>query len=216
LVEVGVPFSDPLADGPVIQQTSQTALEQGVTLASILDALRTHAQAGGPRHIILMSYLNPLLQQPLESVFRSARGAGVGGVILSDVPVEEGGPFERLAAAQDLDLIYLLSLTTSEARARLIAERSRGFVYLVSITGVTGARDRFSDETMEFLRRVRDVTDQPLCVGFGISRPEHVRQVAPYVDGVIVGSALLRVVMDNPTDYLGQAREFLLELREAM
>jgi tryptophan synthase alpha chain len=212
VVEVGVPFSDPLADGPVIQYTSQVALERGVTLPSILETL-SGLRAGAP--LVLMSYLNPLLRFSSDGVFKKVRDAGISGMIISDLPVEEGESYERDAAAHDLDLVYLLTPTTGGSRARLITERSGGFVYLVSITGVTGARDRFSDEMIEFLARIRKLTDKPLCVGFGISKPEHVAQVAPYVDGVIVGSALLRVMMENPGDYIGKAREFLLELKGA-
>jgi tryptophan synthase alpha chain len=225
LVEIGVPFSDPLADGPVIQQTSQRALQQGATLLWILKTIaepNLHRQIEAP--LILMSYLNPLLQcqrsavssQQSALMLQKVQRAGVSGMIIPDLPVDEGEPFERLAASYDIDLIYLLAPTTSVPRARLIAERSRGVVYLVSITGVTGARDRFSEDMVEFLKRIRALTDKPLCVGFGISRPEHVAQVAPHVDGIIVGSALLRVIIENPTDCINKAKEFLLELKQSL
>ncbi|RMG50081.1 MAG: tryptophan synthase subunit alpha [Acidobacteria bacterium] len=217
VVEIGVPFSDPLADGPVIQHTSQVALEQGVTLPWILEMLadrQVRASLSVP--VVLMSYLNPLLQVSDGDVFERARRAGVAGVIIPDLPVEEGAVYEAAARDQQMDLIYLVAPTTSRERARLIADRSQGFVYLVSITGVTGARDAFPAETFEFLRRMRALTNKPLCVGFGISRPEQVKRLAPEVDGVIVGSSLLRAIMEAPSDPMGAVRRLLLPLRRAL
>jgi len=245
VVEIGVPFSDPLADGPVIQHTSQVALEQGVNLPWILATLADHQvreQVRAP--LVLMSYLNPLLQltveekrrRPLqrpilqrpmgrgpeiaptssENVFEAARQAGVAGMIVPDLPVEEGSEFETWARNHQIDLIYLLAPTTGDERARMIAERSQGFIYLVSITGVTGSCDEFPPETFAFLKRVRALTDKPVCVGFGISRPEQVKQIAPDVDGVIVGSSLLRVIMQAPSDPIRAAREFLLKLKQVL
>ncbi len=217
IIEIGVPFSDPLADGPVIQHTSQVALEQGVTLPWILEMLADQqARASVSVPVVLMSYLNPLLQISDGDFFERARRANVAGVIIPDLPVEEGAPYEIAARDQQMDLIYLIAPTTSQERARLIADRSQGFVYLVSITGVTGARDAFPAETFDFLRRMRALTNKPLCVGFGISRPEQVRQLAPEVDGVIVGSSLLRVIMEAPSDPIRAAQRMLTPLRRAL
>lgn len=217
VVEIGVPFSDPLADGPVIQQTSQVALEQGVTLSWIVETLgkpglRQHVAAP----LVLMSYLNPLFQLEMGDLFQAARRAAVAGMIIPDLPLEEGSEFEQRARGQNMDLIYLLAPTTSDERARAITERSAGFVYLVSVTGVTGARDEFPPQTLTFLRRIRTLTEKPLCVGFGISRPQQIKQIASQVDGVIVGSGLLRAIMGNPSDPNAAARDFLLELRQAL
>jgi len=217
VVEIGVPFSDPLADGPIIQHTSHVALEQGVTLPWILETLsdpRVREQVKAP--LVLMSYLNPLLQLRMESILEAAQPAGIAGMIVPDLPVEEGREFETLAGDHHVDLIYLMAPTTGDQRARRIAEQSQGFIYLVSVTGVTGARDEFPPETVAFLKRVRALTDKPICVGFGISRPEQVRHIAPHVDGVIIGSGLLRVVMEHPSDSIGAAKEFLLPFRQAL
>lgn len=217
VVEIGVPFSDPLADGPVIQHTSQVALAQGVTLPWILETLAESRQQGQVRApLVLMSYFNPLLQLGRENLFEAAQRAGIAGLIVPDLPVEEGHEVEVLARDYHLDLIYLMAPTTGARRARQIAERSQGFIYLVSITGVTGARDEFPPETVAFLKRVRALTDKPICVGFGISRPEQVRQLAPYVDGVILGSSLLRVLIEHSSDPIRAAEEFLWPFRQAL
>ncbi|MBI3950368.1 MAG: tryptophan synthase subunit alpha [Acidobacteria bacterium] len=215
VVEIGVPFSDPLADGPVIQHTSQMALEQGVNLPWILETMADCCQQMAAP-LVLMSYLNPLLRLTTEDALQAAHRAGVAGMIVPDLPVEEGREFEKLAGDREIDLIYLIAPTTGDARARMIAERSQGFIYLVSITGLTGARDEFPQETFGFLKRVRALTDKPLCLGFGISRPEQVRQIAPHVDGVIVGSSLLRVIMKNPSDPINAAKGFLLQFKQAL
>jgi tryptophan synthase alpha chain len=217
VVEIGVPFSDPLADGPIIQHTSHVALEQGVTLPWILETLadpRVREQVKAP--LVLMSYLNPLIQLTMENVLEAARQAGIAGLIVPDLPVEEGREFEALARDHQMDLIYLMAPTTGDPRARRIAERSQGFIYLVSVTGVTGTRDGFPPATLAFLKRVRALTDKPICVGFGISRPEQVRHIAPHVDGVIIGSGLLRVIIEHSSDPIRAAQEFLLPFRQAL
>jgi tryptophan synthase alpha chain len=217
VVEIGVPFSDPLADGPVIQETSQIALAHGVNLSWILETL-ADAKVRDPLSapVVLMSYLNPLIRIMDEGVFEKARRAGVAGLILPDLPVEEGEEFEALAHTHEMDLIYLMAPTTGDERARLIAERSQGFIYLVSITGVTGTQGDFPPETFAFLERARKLTDKPLCIGFGISQPEQVRHIAPYVDGVIIGSSVLRVIMQNPASPLQAAEDFLGKIRQAL
>jgi tryptophan synthase alpha chain len=217
VVEIGVPFSDPLADGPVIQYTSQIALGQRVNIPWILETLgdpRVREHVAAP--LVLMSYLNPLLRLKAESIFERAPGAGVSGMIVPDLPVEEGREFEALARRYQMDLVYLIAPTTGDARARMIAERAQGFVYLVSITGVTGGRGEYAEETFAFLERMRALTDKPVCMGFGISRPEQVRQIAPYVDGVIIGSSLLRTIIENPSDPIHAASEFLSSFRTAL
>jgi tryptophan synthase alpha chain len=193
LVELGVPFSDPLADGPVIQRASQRALAAGVTLSRVLELCRD-LRGEVPIPLVLLTYYNPVLAFGLKAFARSAVDAGADGVIVADLPPEEAGPLAAEAGAAGLDLVHLVAPTSTPARMRLIARRSQGFVYVVSLTGVTGMRDELAPDLLRQLRALRRLTPRPICVGFGISTPEHVRRVAPDADGVIVGSAVVRLV----------------------
>lgn len=196
VVELGVPFSDPLADGPVIQRAAQRALAGGVTLPRVLELARDlRGEVAIP--LVLLTYYNPVLAFGLKAFARTAAAAGVDGVIVADLPPEEAQPLSREAAAAGLDLIHLVAPTSTPARLRRIARQSRGFVYVVSLTGVTGVRDAIAPDLVAQLRGLRLVTTRPICVGFGISTPEHVRAVAPYADGVIVGSAVVRLVEEH-------------------
>jgi tryptophan synthase alpha chain len=193
VLEIGVPFSDPLADGPVIQRAAQRALAAGVTLPRVLELVRAvRAEVAGP--IVALSYYNPVLAFGLGAFAEAAVLAGLDGLIVADLPPEEAGPLDRAARAAGLDLIHLLAPTSTPARMRLIARRSRGFIYVVSVTGVTGVRDTLPADLVRQLRALRLITTQPICVGFGIATPEHARTLAPYADGLIVGSALVRLV----------------------
>jgi tryptophan synthase alpha chain len=193
IVEIGVPFSDPLADGPVIQRATQRALAAGVTLPRVLELARDlRGEVAIP--LVFLTYYNPVLAFGLKAFARSAVEVGVDGVIVADLPPEEAGPLAAEAEAVGLDLIHLVAPTSTPARMRLIARRSRGFIYVVSLTGVTGVREALSPDLVEQLRALRVITTRPICVGFGISTPDHVRAVAPYADGVIVGSAVVRLV----------------------
>ncbi len=193
IVELGVPFSDPLADGPVIQRASARALAAGVSLPRVLELARElRGETAVP--IVLLTYYNPLHAFGLKAFAHGAAEAGVDGVIVADLPPEEAGPLVTEAQAAGLDLIHLVAPTSPPDRMRLIARRSRGFIYFVSLTGVTGARATLPPDLAEHLRQLRAVTTKPICVGFGISTPEQVAAVAPYADGVIVGSALVRLV----------------------
>jgi len=190
--EIGVPFSDPLADGPTIQAATQIALENGVTVRRCFEAVRTLRARGVRQPMLLMGYLNPILAYGIEAYVRDAREAGADGLIVPDLPPEEAG---QLAAACDragLALVFLVAPTSTEARIRLAAERTTGFIYLVSVLGVTGARESLPPGLPDFVARVRALTDRPLVVGFGIGRPEQARQVTALTDGFIVGSALVR------------------------
>jgi tryptophan synthase alpha chain len=191
VIEVGVPFSDPLADGPVIQATSQKALRRGATLESALELV---SRMRGAR-CVLMSYLNPLLSYGLDRFFRDAREAGVAGVIPTDLIPEEADDFLR--GAGSMPVTFLVSPTCRPDRLRLIARRTTGFLYLVSLKGVTGARRALPADLPIFVRRVRSACRQPLYVGFGISTPEHARAVGRLADGIVVGSALLRRIEDG-------------------
>jgi tryptophan synthase alpha chain len=193
LIELGVPFSDPLADGPVIQRASQRALASGVTLARVLELVRdARGELSVP--LVFLTYYNPVLAFGLKAFARTAVEVGVDGVIVADLPPEEAGPLAAEARAAGLDLIHLVAPTSSPDRMRRIARRSAGFIYAVALTGVTGARSELPADLVRYLRELRAVTTKPICVGFGISTPEQVAAVAPYADGVIVGSAIVRLV----------------------
>jgi len=193
VVELGVPFSDPLADGPVIQRASERARAAGASLPRVLELVR-EVRGGVSIPIVLLTYYNPVHAFGLKAFAHGAVEAGVDGVIVADLPPEEAGPLAAEAQAAGLDLIHLVAPTSPPDRMRLIARKSSGFIYFVSLTGVTGARATLPPDLAENLRQLRAVTAKPICVGFGISTPDQVAAVAPYADGVIVGSAIVRLV----------------------
>lgn len=190
LIELGVPFSDPVADGPVIQRASERALSQGVGLADVLSTL-ADARRDTDVPVILFSYFNPLLQFGVERMAQESARAGVDGILATDLVPEESAEFNAVLARHGLDQIFLVAPTTTDARLRLVAERASGFVYAVSRAGVTGARTDLSAEAARLVERVRVVTELPVAVGFGISKPEHVAEVWRYADAAVVGSALV-------------------------
>jgi len=199
VLEVGVPFSDPLADGPVIQRASERALAAGATLANILDLIGTvRADLRAP--VVLFTYANPVVRMGLEPFARRAADAGVDGVLVLDLPIEEADGLRGALEASRLDTIFLLSPTTTRARIERAAAIGRGFLYGISRLGVTGVRDQVSDGARALAGRVREVTAMPLAVGFGISRPEHVAEVGRWADAAVVGSALVRVVAEHGAD----------------
>src|SRR5437667_5619896 len=190
IIEVGVPFSDPVADGPVIQRASERALARGTTLKNVLACIAAaKRQTGVP--IVLFSYYNPLLQFGLEQLATAARLAGVDAILVTDLIPEEAGTWTPLLAANNLDPIFLVAPTTSEDRLKLIAHQARGFVYVVSRTGVTGARENINENAESLVRRIRGVTQLPVAVGFGVSTPGQVREVWRYADAAVVGSAIV-------------------------
>ena len=196
LVEFGVPFSDPIADGPVIQSASGRALRAGMTLPRLLDSvreIRRHSQIP----LLLFSYMNPLLRYGFEKLAKDASDAGIDGVLLTDLCVEEAADPVRRLREQGLDTVFMAAPTSTERRLRLVAEHSSGFVYLVSRTGVTGERASISDAVAPLTTQMREFTDLPLAVGFGISTPEQVREVARFADGVVVGSAIVKCIETN-------------------
>jgi tryptophan synthase alpha chain len=196
VIELGVPFSDPLADGPVIQRAGQRALAAGASLARVLETVQTlRAEVRAP--IVLLTYYNPVLAFGLRPFAEAAAKAGVDGVIVADLPPEEAGPLGAEAEPVGLDVVHLAAPTSTTDRLRLIARRSRGFIYLVSLTGVTGERAALSRELEAQVRALRLVTTKPVCVGFGIGRPEQVAAVGRLADGVIVGSAIVRLVEER-------------------
>jgi tryptophan synthase alpha chain len=191
--EIGMPFSDPLADGPVIQAAAQTALENGTTVRVCLDAVRELRERGVQQPMMMMGYLNPLIAYGVERFILDAKAAGADGLIVPDLPPEEGAEFATICAREGLAMVFFLAPTSSAERIALVAKAATGFIYVVSLTGVTGARAELPPDLTAFLDRVkRAVGDVPLVLGFGISTPEQAKLVSAQVDGFIVGSALVK------------------------
>jgi len=196
VIELGVPFSDPLADGPVIQRATERALAKGATLAKVLDmAASLRADVAAP--LVLFTYANPMVRMGVADFARRARESGIDGVLVLDLPPEEAGEARAAFVAEGLDTIFLLSPTTSVPRIRRAAELGGGFLYGISRLGVTGARSDVADSAESLAARVRTETDRPLALGFGFSTPEHVRAVGTWADAAVVGSALVQVVADH-------------------
>ncbi|PJF35300.1 MAG: tryptophan synthase subunit alpha [Candidatus Thermofonsia Clade 1 bacterium] len=193
-LEIGMPFSDPLADGPTIQHASQVALENGTRISHCIQAVRTLRERGVSVPLVMMGYLNPLLAYGLERFVSDAAEAGASGFIVPDLPPEEAEEFKALCAAHGLGFTPLIAPNSTPKRIAEVAEAARGFLYLVSVTGVTGARDTLPPDLTEYIARVRRTTALPLAVGFGISQPSQARQIAAHADGVIVASALIRLM----------------------
>ena len=202
VLELGVPFSDPVADGVVIQRASERALRRGTRLEDVLGAVRRIRQESR-LPIVLFSYYNPLLQRGLLRLAREAAEAGVDGVLVTDLPPEEAGEWLEVARAASLDTVFLAAPTSSDARLRRVAEASRGFVYAVSRTGVTGEQEDVSGDASPLLARLKALTGTPVALGFGISTPGQVRTAAALADGVVVGSALVRFLEEHPQDDVG-------------
>lgn len=214
MVELGIPFSDPMADGVTIQKASQRALENGVTPGECLKIARLlREKVEIP--LLFMSYFNPVLSYGLKPFCSRAFEAGIDGLIIPDLPLEEASTLEEIARNCNLDLIYLVAPTSSEARIREIARRSRGFIYLVSVTGVTGMREGLPPGLSGLVSRVRKYSLTPLCIGFGISTPEQAAQAAALADGVIVGSSIVHR-MGTPGDWRRALAEHVGSLKKAI
>ncbi len=198
VIELGVPFSDPLADGPTIQRASERALKAGASLAGVLNLVRRIRQASQVP-LVLFSYYNPILQMGLEKFASSAADAGADGVLVTDLTPEESGDYRRILAAHHLDTIFLGAPTSTDERLAKIAACSSGFLYLISRTGVTGAKDVLPDDLPALLRRARSVTQLPIAVGFGISLPGHVSVLGGLADAAVVGSALVSEIEKAPS-----------------
>jgi tryptophan synthase alpha chain len=212
LLELGFPFSDPLADGPTIQAATQKSLENGTTLKDCLAMARELRGRGIDTPALMMGYINPIMAYGLEKFVADAAEVGVDGFILPDLPPEEAEEFEALCSQRGLALVYLLAPTSGQERVKLVAEKSQGFVYLVSLLGVTGARSELSPDLADFVNRVRQETDKPLAVGFGIGNGAQAQLVGGIADGVIVGSALVKRAGES-TD---SVRELAAEMRTAL
>ena len=199
IIELGVPFSDPIADGPVIQRASDRALRAGMNLRGVLETAR-RIRAASNLPLVLFTYMNPVVRYGAEALARDAAEAGIDGCLLTDLSVEEAEPYTRVMRGAGLDTVFLAAPTSTERRLELVAKLSSGFVYLVSRTGVTGERESVSQTMAPLLQRMRDVTPLPIAVGFGISTREQVRQVAAAADGVVVGSAIVRLIEQHGGD----------------
>ncbi len=212
VIELGVPFSDPVADGPVIQRASERALKHGTCLAQVLTLaadVRQHAQSTG---LVVFSYLNPILRMGMEKFCMIARHAGVDGALVTDLPVEEAGEYLQAMRAHDLAPVFLAAPTSPDERLQMIAKASRGFVYAVSRTGVTGARQQLAADAQKLVRRLRRFTKLPIAVGFGISNAEQFAEVGEFADAVVVGSAIVETIEKNRGREAEAVGEFVRKL----
>lgn len=207
VVEIGVPFTDPMADGVTIQRSSEAALKQGVSLRWILGELNAMQRPTTP--LVLMSYLNPLLAYGLDKLARDASAAGVSGFIVPDLPFDEGQEFRQALSATGLALIQMVTPVTTPDRLRQVAAASQGFLYAVTMTGTTGKSASLPAQAADYLRQARAAAGVPLCAGFGIRSREQVEMLTPLADGVIIGSALVELLEQggNPTDWLNSLRK---------
>jgi tryptophan synthase alpha chain len=214
MVEIGVPFSDPLADGPTVQGTSQIALDNGTTPGDCIALVRDLRAEGIETPFLLMGYYNPILKYGLDRFVSNAASAGVDGFIVPDLPAEEADTLRHACMTYGRDLIFMVAPTSLDSRLAMAGARGSGFLYCVSVTGVTGARESLSESLGDYIARVRQHTDLPLAVGFGISKPEHVREVGRIADGAIVGAALINALHEVPDEQKpARAAEFVHYLR---
>jgi tryptophan synthase alpha chain len=217
LIELGVPFSDPVADGPVIMKAGDRALRAGTTVAKVLDIAR-EIRRKSEIPLLLFTYLNPVLRYGLEKLACDAKAAGIDGCLLIDASVEEAGPYVGAMRAAGLDTVFLAAPTSNEKRLKLVAKYSTGFVYLVSRTGVTGVQDSVSSSVKPLVAAVRAVTKLPLAVGFGVARPAHVAELSATADGVVVGTAFMRLIEEHAAspDLEQRLESFTRSLKEAL
>ena len=216
MIEIGMPFSDPLADGPTIQAASEIALENGMTVRGVLDIVRELRAGSGLDQVplLLMGYCNPLFRYGLARFARDAAAAGVDGLIVPDLPPEESGEFREVCAAAELSTVFLMAPNTPDDRVRVVDAASTDFSYCVSVTGVTGARGGLSEGTVQFLERVAGLAEKPIVVGFGVKSAEHVRVLGPHAAGIVVGSALIDA-MKQADDPVTAVADLVTELCEA-
>ena len=212
VIELGVPFSDPLADGPVIQRASERALKHGTSLQNVLtlaSEIREHSQSVG---LVVFSYLNPIMRMGLAKFCHVARAAGVDGTLITDLPVEEASDYLREARKNQLATIFLAAPTSPDERLKLIAQVSSGFIYAISRTGVTGARQQMTGDAKSLVKRIRRFTKLPVAVGFGISPPEQFAAVGKFAEAAVVGSAIVHVIEQNPGREAATVSEFVHQL----
>jgi len=210
--EIGISFSDPIADGPTIQAATQIALENGMTVKKCLEAVRTLRKRGVTQPMLMMGYANPLVAYGTEQFVKDAKEAGADGLIVPDLPPEEAGMFAGVCEREEMGLVFFLAPTSNEKRIEMTAKNATGFIYVVSLTGITGARTDLPEYLTDFVGRLREHTDKPLVLGFGISTPDHARQVSELMDGFIVGSALVRAGQEG----VSAVGELAKTLRDAL
>ncbi len=215
VIELGVPFSDPVADGPVIQRASERALAKGTSLQDVLALARdirreSQSEAG----LVVFSYLNPVLRMGMDRFCAEAEAAGVDGVLLIDMTVEEGSEYRKCMEAHHLEPIFLVAPTSTDHRLRMIAEASRGFIYAVSRTGVTGAQQQLAVDARQLVKRLRKYTKLPVAVGFGISTAQHFREIGEFADAAVIGSAIVHTIEKNPGREAGAVAELIANLRK--
>lgn len=216
IIELGVPFSDPVSDGPTIQASSERSLKRGTNLSQIIELVGSlRPSIGAP--VVLMTYYNPVLRYGLEKFVFDCERNGVDGVIVPDLPPDEAGELIASSRGKNFCAIFLLSPTSTRERIKLVAKKSRGFIYFVSLTGITGARRRLPEELLSQVRLVKRYTKKPVCVGFGVSRPEQIRQICKVADGVIVGSAIVKTIeryadKRNLIEFVGRYVKSLVEV----
>ena len=215
LIEVGLSFSDPLADGPVIQHATQIALEKGITVKKSLEAVKELRRRDVDIPLILMGYYNPMLAYGLEKFVQDSKEAGADGFIVPDLPMEESDEFVEATGRSPLPLIPMLAPTSSPERMEMIARNARGFIYLVSVTGITGERKSLAEGLGNLVAQVREHTSVPVCVGFGIGKPEQAKEVGKMADGAIVGTACVRTIGGSQTP-VETAKQFAAEFRSAL
>ena len=209
VIELGVPFSDPLADGPVIQRASERALKHGTSLEHVLKLaaeIREHSQSVG---LVVFSYLNPILRMGLQKFCHVARAAGIDGTLITDLPIEESAEYLREARRNDLATIFLAAPTSTDQRLKQITEVSTGFIYAISRTGVTGARTEMTDDAKNLVKRIRRFSKLPVAVGFGISTPAQFAAVGKFADAAVVGSAIVHVIEQNPAREAASVSKFI-------
>jgi tryptophan synthase alpha chain len=215
VIELGVPFSDPVADGPVIQAASERALAGHTSVKDVLSVardVRQHTDVG----MIVFSYMNPLLRYGIEKFCADAASAGVDGVLVTDLPVEEAVPYLAAMERHQLDPVFLVAPTSPDLRLKMIADKSRGFVYAVSRTGVTGTRQEVAGDARELVNRLRKFTKLPIAVGFGVSNAEQFAEVGRFADAVVIGSAIMQRVFDHPGEEAEAVKTFIRGLTAAM
>lgn len=214
VIELGVPFSDPVADGPVIQRASERALKHGTTLGGVLEVarqIRSQSSAG----LVIFSYFNPVLQFGLENFCAAAASAGVDGALVTDLPVEEAGEYLKAMKAHKLAPVFLAAPTSTDERLRKVAKCSRGFAYAISRTGITGARQEVAGDARALVERLRQFTKSPIAVGFGVSNANQFAEVGSFADAAVIGSAIVQRVEENPGREAAAVEEFLSGLRHA-
>lgn len=211
IVELGIPFTDPLADGPTIQRASERALKKGITLKKVLEFVK-RIRRSIKIPIVLMTYYNPIFKYGEERFVKETVQYGVKGIIVPDLPPDEATDLIRFSKREGLDTVFLLAPTSTEDRVKTVARTSSGFIYYVSITGITGSRLQIDESLGESIKKIRKITDKPVCVGFGVSNPEEASRVSEIADGVIIGSAIVKMLNESPEGF----EDFVKTLRKAI